>query len=153
MSDTKNTKVDGVAFHTEIDDKLYKSVAAEPITANHKELYKALALVTRDDGARGRHPGQAGQTEPLPHLHEDLPRTMTQLTLDEAVDLTRTGDLWLFRGHSAADHAIRVLTNAPVNHVGMAVVIDDLPQLTFTRGCLYCFLPGIGGLHRLAALA
>jgi hypothetical protein len=54
---------------------------------------------------------------------------MTQLTLDEAVDLTRTGDLWLFRGHSAADHAIRVLTNAPVNHVGMAVVIDDLPPL------------------------
>jgi hypothetical protein len=51
------------------------------------------------------------------------------LTLDQAVDLTRTGDLWLFRGSSAADHAIRVLTNAPVNHVGMAVVIDDLPPL------------------------
>ena len=51
------------------------------------------------------------------------------LTLDQAVDLTRTGDLWLFRGHSAADHAIRVLTNAPVNHVGMAVVLDDLPPL------------------------
>ena len=51
------------------------------------------------------------------------------LTLDDAVDLTRTGDLWLFRGHSTADHAIRVLTNAPVNHVGMAVVLDDLPPL------------------------
>jgi len=51
------------------------------------------------------------------------------LTLDQAVDLTRTGDLWLFRGRSAADHAIRVLTNAPVNHVGMAVVLDDLPPL------------------------
>lgn len=51
------------------------------------------------------------------------------LTLDQAVDLTRTGDLWLFRGQSAADHAIRVLTNAPVNHVGMAVVLDDLPPL------------------------
>jgi deferrochelatase/peroxidase EfeB len=33
------------------------------------------------------------------------------------------------------------------------IVIDDLPQLTVTRGCLYCFLPGIGGLRRLAALA
>ena len=54
---------------------------------------------------------------------------MTDLTLDEAVDLTRTGDLWLFRGHSAADHAIRVLTNAPVNHVGMAVVLEDMPPL------------------------
>jgi hypothetical protein len=51
------------------------------------------------------------------------------LTLDQAVDLTRTGDLWLFRGTSAADHAIRVVTNAPVNHVGMAVVLDDLPPL------------------------
>ncbi|GEP37658.1 hypothetical protein NPS01_13210 [Nocardioides psychrotolerans] len=53
----------------------------------------------------------------------------SRLTLDAAVELTRTGDLWLFRGHSAADHAIRVLTNAPVNHVGMAIVIDDLPPL------------------------
>jgi hypothetical protein len=52
-----------------------------------------------------------------------------RLDLDEAVDLTRTGDLWLFRGRSTADHAIRVVTNAPVNHVGMAVVLDDLPPL------------------------
>ena len=53
----------------------------------------------------------------------------TSLTLDQAVDLTRTGDVWLFRGHSVADRAIRVATNSPVNHVGMAVVIDDLPPL------------------------
>jgi hypothetical protein len=51
------------------------------------------------------------------------------ISLDEAADLTRTGDLWLFRGDSVADHAIRTLTNAPVNHVGMAVVLDDLPPL------------------------
>jgi len=51
------------------------------------------------------------------------------LALDEAIELTRTGDLWLFRGPSAADHAIRLMTNAPVNHVGMAVVLDDLPPL------------------------
>ncbi len=51
------------------------------------------------------------------------------LSLDAAVDLTRTGDLWLFRGRSAADHAIRAVTNSPVNHVGMAVVVDDLPAL------------------------
>ncbi|MEO5663312.1 MAG: hypothetical protein ABIR39_08500 [Nocardioides sp.] len=51
------------------------------------------------------------------------------LTLDQAVDLTRTGDLWLFRGRTAADRAIQTLTNSPVNHVGMAVVIDDLPPL------------------------
>jgi hypothetical protein len=49
--------------------------------------------------------------------------------LDDAVELTRTGDLWLFRGRSAADRAIRLTTNSPVNHVGMAVVLEDLPPL------------------------
>jgi hypothetical protein len=49
--------------------------------------------------------------------------------MDDAVDLTRTGDVWIFRGASVADRAIQTLTNAPVNHVGMAVVLDDLPPL------------------------
>jgi len=53
----------------------------------------------------------------------------TSITLDEAVDLARTGDVWLFRGHTAADRAIQVATNSPVNHVGMAVAIEDLPPL------------------------
>ena len=53
----------------------------------------------------------------------------TTITLDEALAHTRTGDVWLFRGRSAADAAIRVATNAPVNHVGMAVVLEDLPPL------------------------
>jgi hypothetical protein len=51
------------------------------------------------------------------------------LTLDEAVDLTRSGDVWVFRGRSPADRAIQVLSNAPVNHVGMTVILDDLPPL------------------------
>lgn len=51
------------------------------------------------------------------------------LTLDQALDQTRTGDLWLFRGGSRPDRAIQTLTNAPVNHVGMTVAIDDLPPL------------------------
>jgi hypothetical protein len=51
------------------------------------------------------------------------------IDLKQAVDLARTGDVWLFRGHSVADRAIRVATNSPVNHVGMSVVIDDLPPL------------------------
>jgi hypothetical protein len=53
----------------------------------------------------------------------------SSLSLDNAIDLSRTGDLWLFRGNSAADRAIRVATNSPVNHVGMAVVLEDLPPL------------------------
>jgi starch phosphorylase len=51
MFDAPNTKkdpVDGAALHAEIDDKLLKLVAAEPITANTKELYKALSLVARE---------------------------------------------------------------------------------------------------------
>ena len=49
--------------------------------------------------------------------------------LDEALELTRTGDLWIFRGRSTADRAIRLTTNSPVNHVGMTVALDDLPPL------------------------
>jgi hypothetical protein len=51
------------------------------------------------------------------------------MMMDEAVAHTRTGDIWLFRGGSAADKVIRIATNAPINHVGMAVVLDDLPPL------------------------
>jgi hypothetical protein len=51
------------------------------------------------------------------------------LSLDEAVDLTRTGDLWVFRGRSIPDRAIQMTTNSPVNHVGMAIVVDDMPPL------------------------
>ena len=51
------------------------------------------------------------------------------ITLDRAVELARTGDIWVFRGTGRADRAIRGLTNAPVNHVGMAVALDDLPPL------------------------
>src|SRR3954469_6077754 len=56
-------------------------------------------------------------------------RVVTRMSLPRAVELTRTGDLWLFRGRSGADRAIQNLTNSPVNHVGMAVVVDDLPPL------------------------
>ena len=53
----------------------------------------------------------------------------TSISLDEAVDVTRTGDVWVFRGRSMPDRAIQLTTNSPVNHVGMAVVLDDLPPL------------------------
>ena len=52
-----------------------------------------------------------------------------RIDLDSALAATRTGDLWLFRGHTLADRAIQLTTNSPVNHVGMAVVLDDLPPL------------------------
>jgi len=51
------------------------------------------------------------------------------MALDDAVATAATGDIWLFRGRSLADRAIRTVTNAPVNHVGMVVALDDLPAL------------------------
>jgi hypothetical protein len=55
--------------------------------------------------------------------------TDAALPLDDALATAATGDIWLFRGRSVADRAIQAVTNAPVNHVGMAVAIDDLPAL------------------------
>jgi len=51
------------------------------------------------------------------------------ISLDEALDLTRTGDIWIFRGRSAPDRAIQAMTNSPVNHVGMSLAIEDMPPL------------------------
>lgn len=53
----------------------------------------------------------------------------TCINLDEAVETTRTGDIWVFRGRSWPDRAIQLSTNSPVNHVGMALVVEDLPAL------------------------
>jgi len=71
------------------------------------------------------------------------------ISLDAAVELTRTGDLWLFRGVKAADRAIRAVTNSPVNHVGMAVVLEELPPLLW-HAELGQSLPDLwtGGHHR-----
>ncbi|MFG2000219.1 hypothetical protein ACGFNU_13810 [Spirillospora sp. NPDC048911] len=77
----------------------------------------------------------------------------TSIPLAKAVDLTRTGDVWLFRGHSVADRAIQTMTNSPVNHVGMAIVVDDLPPLMW-HAELGKSLPDMwsGGHHRGAQL-
>jgi len=48
MSGPRKTKDDGAAFRAEVDDRLLHSVAAEPATANTKELYKALSQIARD---------------------------------------------------------------------------------------------------------
>ena len=51
------------------------------------------------------------------------------MSLQRALDETRTGDLWLFRGSTGPDRAIQTMSNAPVNHVGMTIAIEDLPPL------------------------
>ena len=55
--------------------------------------------------------------------------SVAPVSLATAVDRTRTGDLWLFRGRTTADRLIQTLTNAPVNHVGVAIVLEDMPPL------------------------
>jgi hypothetical protein len=71
------------------------------------------------------------------------------ISLDDALDLTRTGDVWLFRGRTVADRAIQMSTNSPVNHVGMTVALDDLPPLMW-HAELGRSLPDLwtGGHHR-----
>ena len=56
-------------------------------------------------------------------------RMSQPMNLAEAAAVARTGDVFLFRGRSVADQAIRVVTNSPVNHVGMVIVVEDLPPL------------------------
>lgn len=51
------------------------------------------------------------------------------VSLERALEETRTGDIWLFRGSSRPDRAIQTMSNAPVNHVGMTIAIEDLPPL------------------------
>jgi hypothetical protein len=58
-----------------------------------------------------------------------LDETDNRISLDEALDHTRTGDVWVFRGRTIADRAIQLTTNSPVNHVGMCLALDDLPPL------------------------
>ena len=53
----------------------------------------------------------------------------SQMSLTDAAATAETGDIWLFRGTKLADRTIRVATNSPVNHVGMAFAVDDLPPL------------------------
>ena len=51
------------------------------------------------------------------------------IALDDAVATAATGDIWMFRGKSIPDRAIRAVTNSPVNHVGRVVALDALPPL------------------------
>jgi hypothetical protein len=76
-----------------------------------------------------------------------------RIGLDEALDLTRTADVWLFRGRKLADRAVQVGTNSPVNHVGMCLAVDDLPPLMW-HAELGRSLPDLwsGSRHRGAQL-
>jgi hypothetical protein len=63
------------------------------------------------------------------------------ITLDQALNLARTGDGWLFRGRAMAGRAMQVATNSPVNHVGMSVALEDLPPLLWHAELAHPFPP------------
>jgi hypothetical protein len=99
-----------------------------------RRVRASCPLAPDDHDSRRRdtdHPGQAEPSLPahLPRLPIVRETGGAQIGLEQALDLTRTGDVWLFRGRKAADRAIQITTNSPVNHVGMSVVLDDLPPL------------------------
>ncbi len=91
----------------------------------------SLTLAVHDDARHTEHGDHAGDTEQLrpPHDHVRYAPMVASMTLRAALDAAATGDVWLFRGRSVADRAIRLFTNSPVNHVGMVLAIDDLPPL------------------------
>jgi hypothetical protein len=81
-------------------------------------------------------PNAMATTAPSPSHFHFFDRTSSYATpmaatttMSELCATARTGDVWLFRGPTGADRAIRVFTNAPVNHVAMVVALDDLPPL------------------------
>jgi hypothetical protein len=94
-----------------------------------RRAYTAADVRARLHERHEHGPGTLHSTPAASAASDEVVAPGSTLDLDTAVELTRTGDLWLFRGKSAADHAIRAFTNAPVNHVGMAFAVDDLPPL------------------------
>jgi hypothetical protein len=107
--------------------------AVQPLAQLVGVVVPVRSPFARDGDAGRRDTCDTGETDDLPscaHPSRRLSRVdHLTLTLDEAVEIAGTGDVWLFRGKSPADLAIRALTNSPVNHVGMVVAIDDLPPL------------------------
>ena len=88
-----------------------------------------------DRDTDGDRTDQAGQPDPFPNPHGSVlydRHVRDRYPRDDAGRSRRddpTGDIWLFKGSTLADRTIRAATNSPVNHVGMAVAIDDLPPL------------------------
>ena len=72
--------------------------------------------------------------------------TDTALSLDDAVELTRTGDLWLFRGRSAADQAIRIANDTKFGLAASVYSSDPDAALAVARriraGCVAVNLAG-----------
>ena len=93
------------------------------------------AAAARDHDAGGGDARDARHAEQLPVVRSHGSRRLGSvpgLALDDAIATSATGDLWLFRGRSLADRAIQTFTNAPVNHVGMVVALDELRRCSGT---------------------
>ena len=85
----------------------------------------------RDGGTRRRDTSESGNTDKLPESHLNTVAGVDgpAISLEAAMEIAATGDLWLFRGRKTNDRLVQLATNSPVNHVAMAVAIGDLPPL------------------------
>ena len=101
---------------------------AQPLPDLLGRVGAALSLRPRDHRTGGGHADEGGQADPFPCPHPSRVNDVS-ISLEEAVAVARSGDVWLFRGRSVPDRAIQLSTNSPVNHVGMSLVVDDLPPL------------------------
>ena len=103
--------------------------AAAQLVGVVRAVGAALAL---DHDTCCHHAGERRQTQDLPPAHRPTVRRCRRPPRSPPTRRSpraTTADIWLFRGRSIADRAIRVATNAPVNHVAMVVALDDLPPL------------------------
>src|SRR4051812_17002692 len=55
--------------------------------------------------------------------------SQTPISMPDVLATAHTADVWLFRGPSGADKAIRLFTISPVTHVARVVALDALPPL------------------------
>jgi len=140
MPHTKNTQateadlvsgdaVDGAAFRVRIDNKLLNSVAADPATANTKELYKALSFVTREQLAQRWVDTQVAD-------RKNKTRRIYYLSMEFLIGRTLNNAL------SALD--LRATADAAFSAAGG-------PSLTEVIECEPDAALGNGGLGRLAA--
>jgi hypothetical protein len=103
----------------------------QPVADLLRCVVVVAAFSTFKEHTRGCHTDERRDTQDFPPLHTPTLVAVSQprISLDRAIRQTRTGDIWLFRGRTLADRTIQVATNSPVNHVGMSVVVEDLPAL------------------------
>ena len=129
MSDKTVPQADAENFRAKIDEKLLSAVAAEPITANNKEIYKAISQIARDELARRWVQTQVDD-------RRKKTRRIYYMSMEFLIGRTLNNALSALDLHDKADAALSV---------------PGGPTLTDIIECEPDAALGNGGLGRLAA--